>query len=322
MKPSYLILFFSLIGCGENGIPLRKDYPLHLATPQKCLSQNQKSSLIAHAGGGYQGEIYLNSLEAMTNSYKAGFKLFEIDFIQTSDGHYVAAHDWKHWSSLVEEKPKNMPPSLSEFLASSRKDKQHPLSYSDAQKWINSHPDTFLITDKIQDLDYLKEHTINQEQLIIEIFTFEKYVRALELGLTKPMLSLVKYMSDQEILDFASDWDVQYFAGYLSLPKTRKSLLNTLTERGACLYLFTSNDKEEIKEGLSKSIRSTQTLSPLQSLLIRNSFKFPVEKIKQSKTKNSRQSGNAKLKKGDKKSVWTILKIWNKRVHQNSAKRN
>ena len=47
---------------------------------------------IAHAGGRIEGMNYTNSLEALNNSYKNGFRLFELDIIETSDGEFVAAH--------------------------------------------------------------------------------------------------------------------------------------------------------------------------------------------------------------------------------------
>lgn len=52
---------------------------------------------IAHAGGAVQGKTYTNSLEALNASYKKGFRLFELDIIKTSDGEFVAAHNWNLW---------------------------------------------------------------------------------------------------------------------------------------------------------------------------------------------------------------------------------
>ena len=34
-------------------------------------------------------------------NYKKGFRLFELDIVESSDYIYVAAHDWKHWKSIT-----------------------------------------------------------------------------------------------------------------------------------------------------------------------------------------------------------------------------
>ena len=54
-----------------------------------------KHKLIAHAAGGIDRFPYTNSKEAYLNSYKNGFRLFEIDISITSDEKLVARHDWK-----------------------------------------------------------------------------------------------------------------------------------------------------------------------------------------------------------------------------------
>ncbi|MDO5118235.1 MAG: hypothetical protein Q4D34_07090, partial [Eggerthellaceae bacterium] len=40
---------------------------------------------IAHAGGGYEGEAYTNSREALTRSLQAGALAIEMDFMFTTD---------------------------------------------------------------------------------------------------------------------------------------------------------------------------------------------------------------------------------------------
>lgn len=48
----------------------------------------------AHALGNYHGYTMTNSKEALLNSYKTGFRFFEVDIQRTSDGHFVAYHFW------------------------------------------------------------------------------------------------------------------------------------------------------------------------------------------------------------------------------------
>ncbi len=48
---------------------------------------------IAHAGGGFQGKTYLNTLEAINNSVNLGVNFIELDFQYTIDSVVVLAHD-------------------------------------------------------------------------------------------------------------------------------------------------------------------------------------------------------------------------------------
>lgn len=58
----------------------------------------QKSSLIAHACGGYVNEkkiMYTNSAEALNYSLKSGFLLIECDILRDSNGKIILAHDYE-----------------------------------------------------------------------------------------------------------------------------------------------------------------------------------------------------------------------------------
>ena len=59
---------------------------------QKLNSKDYK--YIAHAGGGIEGKIYTNSLEAITNSINLGYKLIEIDLRETNDDVFVGVQSW------------------------------------------------------------------------------------------------------------------------------------------------------------------------------------------------------------------------------------
>jgi len=61
---------------------------------------NRKCCLvIAHAGGGIEGNPYTNSEEALFANLKDGVKVFELDFAKTLDGKWVCTHDWGLWKT-------------------------------------------------------------------------------------------------------------------------------------------------------------------------------------------------------------------------------
>ena len=53
-----------------------------------------KYHFIAHAGGGYEGKIYTNSLEAWEHSYEIGLRIFDADLSFTEDRELVLRHSW------------------------------------------------------------------------------------------------------------------------------------------------------------------------------------------------------------------------------------
>lgn len=53
-----------------------------------------KYSVMAHALGAIEGQVYLNSKESFIQSYNKGFRLFEVNLLKTSDGVWVCRHNW------------------------------------------------------------------------------------------------------------------------------------------------------------------------------------------------------------------------------------
>lgn len=74
--------------------------------------------LIAHAGGGLAGKTYLNTLEALDQSIKLGYKFIEIDINSTRDSVYVLSHDFVDMTAnrFLSNKTNGTHLSLHEFL--------------------------------------------------------------------------------------------------------------------------------------------------------------------------------------------------------------
>ena len=161
--------------------------------------------LIAHGGGKIDNNHYTNSLEAINSSYKKGFKYIELDILKTSDGHFVAAHDWISWAKKTGYN-KELPPTLSEFKKLKIDGKYSPLSIYDIKDWFKIRKELTLITDKInQPKEFIKYFDL-QDQLIMELFDLNSIIEA----------------NENKINFFASDIFL-----YKNLPLNRK-LLETL----------------------------------------------------------------------------------------------
>lgn len=106
-----------------------------------------KSKFIAHAGGEIDGHRYTNSLEALNQSHARGYKMFELDIIETADGQFVASHDWKLWVKQTGYMG-GVPPTLEEFKKHKILGKYTPLDMQDINRWFADHPDAILVSDK------------------------------------------------------------------------------------------------------------------------------------------------------------------------------
>lgn len=123
---------------------------------------------LAHAGGEIDGNRYTNSLEAIDYNYSRGFRVFEIDIIQTSDGHLVCAHDWESWQRFTGYEG-NIPPTLDTFLKHKIKKDYTALSLAQLSNWFKKHPDAILFTDKINNPEEVVASFSHKSQLRMKL---------------------------------------------------------------------------------------------------------------------------------------------------------
>lgn len=167
-------------------------------------------NIIAHAGGGINGLSYTNSLEALEQSYRQGFKFVEVDLQWTADNQLVLIHDW-HQSveRLFSRKPITM--SLQEFKEQRMVDNLTPLTFDDFLVWLKDKPDLYIITDtgalnNIKVLAEIKQKLDGQtKNFIPQIYNFTQYYKARQLGFDKIILSLYKRGYTNESLVFFID---------------------------------------------------------------------------------------------------------------------
>jgi glycerophosphoryl diester phosphodiesterase len=137
---------------------------------------------IAHGGGVIDDKINTNSLEAINQSFKDGFKYIELDIQETSDGHYIAAHDWKSWSKMTNFNGE-LPPTLDQFMKHKIYKKYTPLTIYDIKKWFEERSEITLVTDKVNDpVNFVKFFDL-KEQLYMELFDHVSMINAQKLNI-------------------------------------------------------------------------------------------------------------------------------------------
>lgn len=168
-----------------NSLTLTLEYPENVQKTNPLFAKKKidftynANRYIAHAGGSIDGIKYTNSLESLDQSYKEGFRYIELDIIETSDGHYVAAHDWKHWARETNYKGE-IPVTLAEFKKHKIRGKYSTLDMDGISKWFASHPDAILVTDKVNEPGKFVSKFKDNNRLWMELFSLKALEEAKE----------------------------------------------------------------------------------------------------------------------------------------------
>jgi len=202
---------------------------------------------IAHAGGGIEGKTYTNSLEALNENYKRGFRVFELDLQVLPDGELILRHGNESFPGLTS------------------------LRLTGLVKWLERHKDAMVVTDfkenNLKGLRIIREkfpEYINR--FIPQIYSSEQYLLAKELGFRGMILALYKTgAGDQEILAFAEREKLLAVTMWASHALKSDLALN-LKAMGVRVYAHSVNDLDEMKALKKRGVTGVYThfLRPVQ----------------------------------------------------------
>ena len=141
---------------------------------------------IAHAGGGIDNHTYTNSKEAVNESIKKGFKLIEIDLLETKDKAFIGAHDWKSFDKITRNKNKDyLLKNLEELKIFER---YSILTTYEINKIFINNNKIFFITDKTENFKKLNSDFQSiKKRMIVEIFSKERFKDAVKEKIYNPM---------------------------------------------------------------------------------------------------------------------------------------
>ncbi len=203
--------------------------------------KNDPYRFIAHAGGKIDGFTYTNSLEALNYNYLKGFKLFELDFIKTSDSIYVAAHDWEHWAKIVNYEGV-LPVTHEEFLQYKIYGKYTPLDIKKVNEWFSKHDDAILVTDKVNQPKEFSNLFVNKNRLMMELFTLEAVKEGLEIGIrsSMPSQNIIDHMEGDKVKQLIT-MGVQDIAVSQRYISSNRNFLKRLKEKGIRTFVYHVN---------------------------------------------------------------------------------
>ncbi|MCD7973056.1 MAG: hypothetical protein LUG18_10410 [Candidatus Azobacteroides sp.] len=218
-------------------------------TPETFPLKDRKTPiLIAHAGGAYQGKIYTNSAEAVSNSLENGYDFIEIDLLMLSDSIIGGVHKLEEFNSITGFEESAVLMSSVEFQRRRIYDSLHPLLANDILK-IFENSGAYLVTDKLENPKLLEEQIpLNKDKILNEVFSYKSYLQYLKNGYKYPMLciwsktELYRYLP----LLIARKIKMITFPTYLIVACQKE--LKFLLSIGVTVFAFTSNDKEFILE--------------------------------------------------------------------------
>lgn len=203
--------------------------------------------MIAHAGGGYEGQNYSNSIEALNHSYQEGFRYMEMDFSWTSDNQLVCLHDWdKTFKKLFNKKVKQAL-SYTEFK---QWVEEHPdfssCTLDSLAEWLTHKPDVRIITDikyeNLKGIRFIIEKFPNlKQQLIPQFYQPEEYQLLKDLGFNDLIWILYQYKgSKNSVVELSQAMELWAVSMRASQAKSRT--LQKLIGKHR-IFVYTINDE-------------------------------------------------------------------------------
>ena len=218
---------------------------------KEILDSTKANLFIVHAGGTFNGYKYTNSLEAINCAYDKGYRLFELDIMETFDNKFVAVHDWKQYKEItnsngfienVLKRRINTPLSEKNFSSRLIYERFTPMTMDMINKWFEERPDAILVTDKINSpKKFIGEGGfLFKDRLIMELFTWEAVEEALAENISA-MPSSRLALDTENVEEKIDSLNIKYIAIARGHVQEKAEMLKRLKESGVKTYVFYIN---------------------------------------------------------------------------------
>lgn len=251
---------FFLLGCGQGGnLPRDADLNCGLFRDSGgfAVDRHDPRAFIAHAGGEIGGKRITNSLEVVRNAIKRGYRYIELDLLETTDGHLVAAHDWGKFHRITGHTGSS-PISLEEFRSRKIHGRYTPISEIEIREILLANPDLILVTDKIQNPEAVINALPFKDRIVMELFALADYQKALDLGLKYPMYSIDGAAASFEAVFTRKIPLVALHSAALKRPGGREFVRRLHQLRG-CAFVYSSNEEALIRDNLALGVTAFYT---------------------------------------------------------------
>lgn len=247
-------------------------------TVNDCRKMLRDNRYIIHAGGFIENEndgetlSYTNSLEALQNCYDHGNRICELDFMTTSDGKVVCAHNgdeedsWAHGIKVAGRA--NEPLGFYEFMGAKFEGALTTMSLDDLAAFIRDHRDLYIVTDVKDDNIGVcgiigSEYPDLKNNFIVQIYHPDEYKRIRELGFNYVIYTLYRATDDEltpeNTKDFIDSANLVGVTFWMEYPDSNADSYRVLEQSGLPLFVHTVNDRNEMKSFIDMGIDGIYT---------------------------------------------------------------
>ena len=178
----------------------------------------------------------------------------------TDDKRVLGAHDWEHFSRLTKSNTR----TLSEISKLKIYDKYAVLYDEIITQYFLEHPNVYLVTDKIGDIRLLLDSfPFYRDRLLVEVFSVDNYIKALNAGIRYPMLCVGDERDLQQHFRLLETGLISMITCPVQLLETRLTDLQKLHDRGVNIFAFTTNNVDFMNQYLGKTVTGFYTDSIL-----------------------------------------------------------
>jgi len=213
---------------------------------------------IAHAGGGYEGQTYTNSYQALSTNLKLGFTYFEIDFVFTSDNHLVCLHDWGESFERIFNLQAKPIPTLGQFeILAANNSSFTSCTAQGLAEWMRQNPSATIVSDvkgkNLRALKLLRKIIPDAtRRLIPQIYQPEEYAAVKALGYQQAIWTLYRFRGGDDVV-FAHVTEMKIpIAVTMPAKRAEAGLPQSLKRLGIPTYVHTINDTSASERFLTK----------------------------------------------------------------------
>ena len=227
----------------------------------------EEAPFIMHGAGEWNGYTYTNCLEAFESNYQKGCKVFEIDFMLTSDGVIVGRHDWTtimYDKQLVAEdevllesyKRNNLPKSFEEVCEMYKG--RTPLTWSTLLSYLVADESLYIITDTKYSNDIATGYIFGRmveiakksgmegvlDRIVVQVYNQDMYRKVMEIYPFKSVIYTLYQSSDSNemVLEFIEHSNVGVITLPLNSGRDDDVFFDQLKKRGCYIFVHTIND--------------------------------------------------------------------------------
>ncbi len=221
----------------------------------------RRYAVIAHGMGQIHGYTVTDSRDAFIANYDKGYRVFETDFVFTSDGALVARHDWSaaSFARFGQRMPPSGVPTRARFMASPIHGDLAPLDAAGVVALMESHPDAWLVTDFKDEATSAHVRALRQllaaakgdptvrERLIVQIYQESDLAPVRALGIRNVIYTFYRLKTSiSRAVAFAAAHGVRVITMPTSM--VTAALVSRARARGLICATHTVNEKSQAAE--------------------------------------------------------------------------